>query len=255
MSANAGEIPEGFSVTRETMHRIAAHVMGRRRFEVSGRFGLRASPGGFATPAYGEGPEALRLAGGVLICETAEGAASVQVAGTTLRDLALFAGTDLGSEFSAGSDTPSIGDTWQVLELELESALYLAAWYDLAWKSLDRVTAALPPDASAAVVQLWPEHFDVGTNVALPSGGRVNLGASPGDGYCEEPYLYVGPWGDERPGEARFWNAPFGAALTLSALARSSPARSALGPGTGDMDAAIQFFNEGLGNTASIERN
>jgi hypothetical protein len=61
-------------------------------------------------------------------------------------------------------------------------------------------------------VQLWPEHFDAGCDVAA-GGGRVNLGASPGDGFHSEPYLYVGPWGPERPGDATFWNAPFGAAF------------------------------------------
>ena len=42
---------------------------------------------------------------------------------------------------------------------------------------------------------------------------RVNLGASPGDGFHAEPYLYVGPWGPHRPGAPGFWNAPFGAVL------------------------------------------
>jgi hypothetical protein len=26
--------------------------------------------------------------------------------------------------------------------------------------------------------------------------------------------VYVGPWGPERPGDAEFWNAPFGAYVT-----------------------------------------
>ena len=38
--------------TRRALHRIAAHVLGRRRYQVAGRFGLRASPAGFATPAW-----------------------------------------------------------------------------------------------------------------------------------------------------------------------------------------------------------
>ena len=51
------------TTTREVLHRVAAHVLGRRRYQVSGRFGLRASPGGFATPAFGDGPEVVRIAG------------------------------------------------------------------------------------------------------------------------------------------------------------------------------------------------
>ena len=48
---------------------------------------------------------------------------------------------------------------------------------------------------------------------------RANLGASPGDAYEPEPYLYVGPWGPERPGDPGYWNAPFGAVLRRGELA------------------------------------
>jgi hypothetical protein len=44
----------------------------------------------------------------------------------------------------------------------------------------------------------------------------VNLGFSPGDGFSDEAYLYVGPWGAARPGPSSFWNAPFGAVLIRS---------------------------------------
>ena len=47
--------------TRLDLHRLCAHVLGRRRFVVSGHFGLRASPGGLATPAFGPEPETLRI--------------------------------------------------------------------------------------------------------------------------------------------------------------------------------------------------
>jgi hypothetical protein len=65
---------------------------------------------------------------------------------------------------------------------------------------------------------LWPEHFDAGCDVVDGKGRRVNLGASPGDGFSDEPYLYVGPWEGERPGDADYWNAPFGAALGYARL-------------------------------------
>lgn len=243
MSEAIAEVPPGYLETRRTLHRVAAHVMGRRRFAVTGRFGLRASSGGFATPAYGEGPETLRVAGEVLVRETADGAASVPLAGSTLRDLALFAGTDLSPDFSTGADSPSLGDIDQELDLDAESAAIAADWYDLAWKALDRVLASVAGDASPAVIQLWPEHFDVGTNVGVSSGRRVNLGASPGDSYRDEPYLYVGPWGAERPGDREFWNAPFGAALTRSDLDR----------GTGRLESAVRFFVTGLMRVAASD--
>lgn len=54
---------------------------------------------------------------------------------------------------------------------------------------------------------LWPEHFDVAV-----TENEVNYGVSPGDGFHPLPYAYVGPW-TSRIGP--FWNAPFGAFLTL----------------------------------------
>ena len=64
-------------------------------------------------------------------------------------------------------------------------------------------------------MQLWPEHFDVGTAVDLGTVS-VNLGFSAGDAFSEEPYLYVGPWDERRPGDPAYWNAPFGAYATRS---------------------------------------
>ena len=87
----------------------------------------------------------------------------------------------------------------------------------LGWRVIDAAVAdALDPMA----IQLWPEHFDAGTSVAVGSGDRdrCNLGASPGDAYSDEPYLYVGPWNDDRPGDPAYWNAPFGAVLHRTEL-------------------------------------
>jgi hypothetical protein len=49
-------------------------------------------------------------------------------------------------------------------------------------------------------------------------GVRVKPGASPGDGICAEPHLYVGPWTTDRPRDSEFWNAPFGAMRRASEL-------------------------------------
>lgn len=69
-------------------------------------------------------------------------------------------------------------------------------------------------------MQLWPEHFDAGCDVAA-GASRVNLGASPGDATRADPYLYVGPWGSERPDDGAYWNAPFGAVLDHAELLRA----------------------------------
>jgi hypothetical protein len=224
------------SDTLSSLHRIAAHVLARRRSEVSGRFGLRASPGGIATPAFGDGPEVVRLAGPDLVRETGGSSAAVRVMGSTLRRLAEFAGTDLDAAFTCGDDTPGVGDPDAVLVFDAARWKVLAEWYDLGWRSLDAVLAKLPAEAEPAVLQLWPEHLDVGTSLGLPSGERVNLGFSPGDSFSAEPYAYVGPWGEARPGDAGYWNAPFGAVLGLADA----------GDGSGRRERCIAFLQEGL---------
>jgi hypothetical protein len=57
----------------------------------------------------------------------------------------------------------------------------------------------------------------------------TNYGVSPGDGFSEEPYAYVGV--SAPPAGDAFWNAPFGAALPLRQLP--------------DVAAVAAFFAEG----------
>jgi len=211
-------LPAGFESTRSALHRIAAHVLGRRRYTVAGRFGLRASPGGFATPAFGEDIEIIRVDGGVLVREVAAEAAYKAIEQSTLAELAQFAGCDLDAEFSAGKDTPAIGDPSEPIEMSLDACAILADWLQIAWEILDETVKDLSPETEPAVIQLWPEHFDAGAHVGLSNGNRVNLGVSPGDAFSKEPYLYVGPWNEDRPGDPSFWNAPFGAVLPRSAV-------------------------------------
>jgi hypothetical protein len=211
--------------TRTTLHTIAAHVLGRARYAGSGRFGLRAAPGGIATPAFGEAPEGLRISGTELIREVGAECTSVPIPGSTLRQLGRFAGVDLGAPFSAGNDTPPLGDTERRLDFSAEAAAVIADWFALCWQVVDGVIGSLPPGATATTVQLWPEHFDASTAVTLPSSEVVNLGFSPGDGFEPQPYLYVGPWSAVRPGDPSFWNAPFGAVRRRAELAgRPDPA-------------------------------
>jgi hypothetical protein len=76
-------------------------------------------------------------------------------------------------------------------------------------------------------VTLWPEHFDVGIRA-----GEINYGASPGDDRIPEPYVYVGPTGfDLAATKDRFWNQPFGAAMTWECVDSA--------------DAALGFFRSG----------
>ncbi len=222
--------------TRDDLHRIAAHVLGRRRFAVSGHFGLRASPGGVATPAFGPEPEVLRLAGWTLVREVGTRCWSMPLDGSTLAELARFGGADLDADFSAGPATPPLGPTDTPLRLDDAELDGLYRWFDLGWRVLDVVTSDASVASSWSTVQLWPEHFDAGTAADLGSGVGVNLGFSGGDSFSEEPYAYVGPWGPERPGDPGYWNAPFGAFVPRSRA--------------GDEGAGAAFLRSGLAQLA-----
>ncbi len=197
--------------TLADLHKIAAHVLGRRRFEVSGHFGLRASPGGLATPAFGPEPEVLRLAGASLVREIGADARSVPLEASTMAELAAFAGTDVAAAFSAGPDTPPAGPVDQPFHVSPSELDAYYDWFELGSRVLDLALCTRSTPESSSTVQLWPEHFDIGTAVELAPGAGVNLGFSPGDSFCLDPYVYVGPWGSERPGSSGYWNAPFGA--------------------------------------------
>jgi hypothetical protein len=207
--------------TRDALHRVATHVLARARFAATGRFGLRATPGGFGTPAFGDGVEVLRVGGEVLVRERDGRASATTLDGATLAGLAAFAGADLRVPFDAGRDTPPLGDPDEPLAIDADVAAELADWWHLGWRALD---AAIADAVDPMAIQLWPEHFDAGTSVAVGPGerDRCNLGASPGDRDSDEPYLYVGPWNDDRPGDPSYWNARFGAVVHRSALMATS---------------------------------
>lgn len=235
------ELPAAFGPTRDTLHRIATHVLGRRRSEVSGRFGLRTFASGIATPAFGDEPEVLRLSRTALVRERGAAATHLSVPGTTLRQLAAFVDTDLQRPFSVGHETVPVGDADAVLELDLESTRLIGKWFGFGWEVLDTVVSTLPTSASPATTQLWPEHFDAATTVLTNSGTGVNLGFSPGDGFEAQPYAYVGPHDGARGGDPSFWNAPFGAVLTMQAIT-----------GAGDPFATVaDFLRTGLRHAGS----
>ena len=228
---------ETYDQTRVALHRIAAHVLGRRRWQVTMHFGLRASPGGISTPPFGEPVECLRIAGALLVREVGRTSAYARIQGSTLRDLAAFAGTDLDDRFRVGDSTPDIGDPDAPIDVDEASLGIIADWYSLGWRVVDTAVQALSSATAPATLQLWPEHFDMGTNVAIGKGegDRVNLGCSPGDSYESEPYLYVGPWGPDRPGDAAYWNAPFGAVVRAGDLDPADP-----------VAAGVRFMQTGL---------
>lgn len=207
------------ATTRLELQRVATHVLARRRHTVSGRFGLRATPGGIGTPAFGpsDALEVVRTSGTSLVHELGSRLRVLPMVGAALADLAAAVDVDLTAEFTVGTDTPDVGDVDDPLQLDPEIIAGLADWYDLGWRALDIIglTASSP-----APIQLWPEHFDASCLLAVGPGpdDRCDLGASPGDHHHDEPYLYVGPWTTRRPGDPAYWNASFGAVVPRSAV-------------------------------------
>lgn len=233
-------LPPGFGASVANLRVVATHVVARARHAGTSRFGLRAAPGGFATPAFGADAEVVRVCGPVLVRERSGRVATMDLDGSSLDDLAAFVGVDLSAPFSVGHDTPGLGDPSAPLAIDPAATAALGQWYWTASAVLDVVVAELGPAADPSAVQLWPEHFDVGCDVAWApgrDGARVNFGAAPPDGLTDEPYLYVGPWGPERPGPDGYWDKPFGAVLPYSSV------RLAADP----LAAARAFLVEGFG--------
>ncbi|MBL8775228.1 MAG: hypothetical protein JNK12_04835 [Acidimicrobiales bacterium] len=233
-------LPETYASTRDALQRVATHVLARRRFALSGKFGLRATPGGFGTPACGPEHEVVRVAGTHLARERTgdtNTTAALDLRSATLAEAAALVEVDLDAPFEAGHDTPPVGDVTAPLAVDPDAAAVLAEWYRLGWGAIDAAVVGLGADATPSVLQLWPEHFDAGVDVAAAPGRRVNLGASPGDGFSAQPYLYVGPWDADRPGDSSYWNAPFGAVLAYDEL-RADRASA---------EAAVAFLLRGVG--------
>lgn len=222
------------------LQRIATHIVARARYQATGRFSLRVTPGGFGTPEYGADHKRVRVSGTTLIAESdAEGAASTRtkpIVGTTMPRLAHLAGARIISPFDVGRDTPKVGSLAHAIQLDLPTVDLVCRWFATVAGVLDRVALAMQTTGSPSLVRLWPEHFDVAFDVQVRPGVRVNLGGSPGDSFLGEPYLYVGPWTDARPGGGSFWNAPFGAACPASSLATA--------------DDGFAFLMEGVGRLA-----
>ena len=204
-------LPDGYAETRDSLHRLASHVLAPARKAVTGRIGLRATPGGFGTPAFGDG-EQLRVEGASLVRQSGGGTETIEI--TSLAAAADFAGVTLSADPGIGKDPPPLGDCDTPLAVQAAAAEAIGAWFAFSDAVLYEFREELATSGrSCSEVQLWPEHFDLGCSIE-----GVNFGCSPGDGYLAEPYIYVGPWNTEGLPDGAFWNAPFGAVLPYKEL-------------------------------------
>ena len=203
--------------TRGSWHRLAEHVLAAGQFAATGTIRLRPHPGGFAT-TVGVAGRQLAVVGDRLA--VIDGDERRETPLTTVGDAAAFAGVTPGLRGSYSPSTPDDPDA--ELAVDPGTARLLADWYALTEVAL-RSFCTRRGVAQEPV--LWPEHLDVA--VAVDS---VNYGGSLGDDTVPEPYLYVGPHGGP-PSADPFWNAPFGAVMTVDQI--RTP------------DQAVDFFEQG----------
>ena len=211
-------LPPDWPGERATVQRIATHALAQARKRQDNIFDLVPSIGGFATAAVGDERERVRVSGRLLIVERAIGptlsdltasTTTTCISGSSIEQLCRMVGFEPSADFSAGPETPPLGDVTAPLELDPASGDVLGEWYLLGQRAIDEAVASVD-EPLASLGRLWPEHFDYGTDIDARPGVRTNLGAA-GDGSHQEPYLYVGPWSAQRPGPSDFWNATFGA--------------------------------------------
>jgi len=229
------DLPPTFAATRESLRSLACYALSPARKVRTGRIGLRAFGGGFATPPFDDGTR-YAVRGDAL--SRRPGDATLI---TTVSAAATFLGIEASVDPGVGGDLPLFAPDAE-LAVDPAASLALGSWYAYAQRVLETVAASVAGEgATAGEAQLWPEHFDLAATVALPDdGGDVNVGFSPGDAFHGEPYVYVGPH-DRTRLVGEFWNAPFGGYVPYDLLAA--------GP---DADAtALAFVTEGLDRVRS----
>lgn len=212
--------------TRTAWHTLAERVLAPARHAATGRIGLRPAPGGFATPEFAGTTVAVDCA--TLVITSAAGTRREDV--TTLGAAAAFAGVPDGADTGVYAATTP-GDPGTPLTIDPAAAAALASWFAFGAEVLG-TWAAEQRDDTPSEVQLWPEHFDLATDLGPDDARRANYGASPGDGGHQLPYLYVGPW---RPDDDPFWNAGSFARLGHLDLERA----------TDPIARALEFFAAG----------
>ena len=217
-------LSDSFPSTRLALHRVAAYVVSPPRRRAMGRMGLRATPGGFGTPAF-FGPDGMTRVGveGVELVVQSDSGARRQIL-TTLVDAGTLVGVAPDVEWAADLDIPGPGDLSAQLGINAADAATLAAWYAFGWGILEDLS--MDPDSQhASEPQLWPEHFDAAIEIGDPATNRASYGFSPGDfskdateGPEPLPYLYVAPWFPDRKPDSEYWSPGGLAMLTYADL-------------------------------------
>jgi hypothetical protein len=196
-----------YPTTRRSLHGLAELVLAGPRYVAGGSMRLRADHDGIVT--WDDPP--VRLSHGQLLHDGNR----VDVEGMTFGGAAAAAGLTAQTLDHVYHDGVHVTPDERVT-LDPSQVAVVEHALDLGNTAL----RAFAPDLEPV---LWPEHFDIAV-----TRGDVNYGVSPGDGYHELPYAYVGP---HEPRQGAFWNAPFGAARPVTDFP--------------DADSLVRFFREG----------
>ena len=235
MNAPLVPLSDSFPATRLAVHRVAAYVVSPARRQAMGRMGLRAAPGGLATPTFAgpEGMTTVGVAGVDLVVHSEAGHRHQRL--STLAAAGSFVGIEPDVAWAAELDIPEPGPLDADLAVDPDDAAALAAWFRFGWEILEALSMDGGSD-HASEPQLWPEHFDPAIEIGDPAGTtRASYGFSPGDVSADAtagpeplPYLYVAPWyPDEKPA-SDFWSAGRMAVLRYADLVtEADPAAAA----------------------------
>lgn len=206
---------DGVSVTtRRSLHYAAEHVLSAALKRSTGQIALRPGPGGLRTPPLPDG-RVLALVDGDIAVIDQHGIRRRAL--TTVRAAAEFAGTEPGFPWTKHPPgTEFLPDA--PLRFDRAVGRQLADWFASSDLALRALAATLIP-GDEPEPQVFPEHLDIAITVA-----EVNFGASPGDDAILAPYLYVGPFAGPPAGNEGFWNASFGAYVTIDAAPTAADA-------------------------------
>ncbi|WCB92932.1 hypothetical protein DSM104299_01632 [Baekduia alba] len=182
---------------RRSLHALAEGVVSPLRVQATGNeIALQVRPEGFGTPDL-PGGGWVGTAGTQLVRVGADGDAKA-IAITSLRAAARFVGLDEAAAAALPDDT---------LEVHAGAALILADVWANGDEALRGLLDGASPADEPAPINLWPEHFDIATELGAGET-RATYGISPGDDDHTEPYAYVAPWtAPAETGSATFWNA------------------------------------------------
>jgi hypothetical protein len=139
-------LPDDLAATRSASHTVAEWVLASARSAHTGRIGLRAAPGGFATPPFAN-DRVVRVDGNELVVVEGDDEARARL--TTLADAAAFAGVPPATKTGAYEPVT----TWtpdDPLAIDDDAARLLARWFASAASWLGCRARIPPPRQGAA---------------------------------------------------------------------------------------------------------